>query len=690
MRTLKIFREAARMLSGGALLAGLLVMGGCSDDDGFSPDDGDRVAVSFSAGIDGAAIPGVKSGTRSASFGADGMQAITGVTDAGVPYADYVAEDGFPTRTFYPGRQAAIQSANGSGLKTRTTAGGDEWVQNDGVGIFMLTNLGTITTAAHRLTDNKKYNATPGNPASKADFSPDDGTDIYYPQSGNVDFIAYYPHGTINTADYTYNISVTDQTNPAAIDVLYAKTTNVAKSKTAVNLAFDHALSKVTLNVTLGDGLTSLAGSDITAAKLTGMPQTATMALQDGAVTAGTAGDISSLRGTVPGGASYDATFSAILIPQSSGGTNRTIVFTVDGTSYTGIIPNGDIFAPGNHYTYPVTVKKSSVTMGTVSIDNWNTNNNPAGNAEIPPVGMVLIPKGTFQMGSPKDGANGATTTEPNRYNDETQHKVTLTKDFYMSKYPVTNAQYAAFLNAKPIGNDGRGDVSYDKDGSSMMTNEIFIFDSSAGGRKAWGVKHNGINWVAQTGYENHPVIYVTWFGAKAYVDWVSQTIGINCQLPTEAQWEYACRGNYPNKATETATKPFGIGSGTMLYADMANFNGRYPYNNGHIDNYDGLSGYPNTYLEQTTTVGSYSPNNYGLYDMHGNVWEWCLDQWNGNDNYLSLPPTDPLCTAGSFRVLRGGSWINLAQYCRSAYRNPVNPGNASNDFGFRVAVPVP
>ena len=75
---------------------------------------------------------------------------------------------------------------------------------------------------------------------------------------------------------------------------------------------------------------------------------------------------------------------------------------------------------------------------------------------------------------------------------------------------------------------------------------------------------------------------------------------------------------------------------------------------------------------------------------MHGNVWEWCLDQWDATDNYLSLPPADPLCTAGSNRVLRGGGWYDYALYCRSAFRYGVNPGYANYYYGFRVAVPVP
>jgi len=472
----------------------------------------------------------------------------------------------------------------------------------------------------------------------------------------------------VNSTTYIYNILVADQSTAAkqaAADVLYSNNaTNVAKSKAVpVALTFDHVLSKVTLNVTLGDGLTSLTGSDITAAKLTGMPQTATMALQDGTVTAGTTGDISSLKGAVPSGASYDATFSVILIPQSSGGTNRTIVFTVDGQDYTGTIPDGDAFAPGNHYTYPVTVKKSGVTMGTVSIGKWGENDNTTPTDPNTAVEFVKIPAGTFWMGSPAN--------EPNRSSDEIQHKVTLTKDFYMSKYPVTNAQYAAFLNAKGIG--GGGSDNNIESGQRLI--------STSSGSYDWGLHWEANKWVPVVGYENHPVIYVTWFGAKAYADWVGG------RLPSEAMWEYACRGNYPNKATEQNTLPFGIGDGKRLDGTMANINGRYIYNydaGGHTD----LGSGNGIYLGKTSAVGSYSPNNYGLYDMHGNVWEWCGDWYGGYGTGLATNPEGP--DSGNYRVLRGGGWNYDAQYCRSTYRYGSNPGNGDYDYGFRVAVVVP
>ena len=160
------------------------------------------------------------------------------------------------------------------------------------------------------------------------------------------------------------------------------------------------------------------------------------------------------------------------------------------------------------------------------------------------------------------------------------------------------------------------------------------------------------------------------------YAHWVGGT------LPTEAQWEYACRGGESNK-------PFGVGDGYTLNNTLANFDWRSSWSWNGISALADESGtgggsYPGT----TQAVGSYPyANKYGLYDMHGNVYEWCLDQWGGSNNYLSLSPTDPLSTTGSARVLRGGSWDRSAQGCRSAFRFIILPDATGDHVGFRVAV---
>ena len=256
-------------------------------------------------------------------------------------------------------------------------------------------------------------------------------------------------------------------------------------------------------------------------------------------------------------------------------------------------------------------------------------------------ISTVLIPAGTFTMGSP--------LTEVGRSNNETQHQVTLST-FRMSKYAITNAQYAAFLNAKGIGRNGLY-------AAGAYPTQALIYTSS--GSYDFGLHYNGTQWVPAAGYENSPVIYVTWYGAAEFAAYVGGT------LPTEAQWEYACRAG-------TFT-PFNTGN--FLTNLQANYNWAYPYN--------GKTNTVTTYPGKTQPVGIYAPNAYELYDMHGNVWEWCVD-WDGT--YTTTVQTNPTGVAtGSDRVIRGGSWHDGAQYCRSAYRDYTTPSNCSTYFGFRV-----
>jgi formylglycine-generating enzyme required for sulfatase activity len=225
----------------------------------------------------------------------------------------------------------------------------------------------------------------------------------------------------------------------------------------------------------------------------------------------------------------------------------------------------------------------------------------------------VDIPAGTFMMGSPEN--------EVERYDDEgPQHQVFLS-GFKMSKVAVTFAQYDAFCQAT-----GRS-------------------------------KPSDYGW----GRGKRPVIDVDWNDATAFAQWMG------CRLPTEAEWEYACRAG-------TST-PFNTGD--CLSTAQANYDGNYPYSNC-------IKG---AYLERTQPVGSYAPNAWGLYDMHGNVWEWCSD-WYGS--YSSFPQTNPTGPAsGSYRVLRGGSWIYSGRYCRSANRNYfLAPSNRHFNSGFRLVVP--
>ena len=220
----------------------------------------------------------------------------------------------------------------------------------------------------------------------------------------------------------------------------------------------------------------------------------------------------------------------------------------------------------------------------------------------------------------------GSPSSELGRDNDENQHRVTLTRDYWLGKFEVTQAQYEAIMGNNP---------SYFK-GS------------------------------------NRPVEQVSWIDAKAFCNKLNELCagklpaGYKFDLPTEAQWEYACRAG-----TTTAFSYGDSSDDTKM-----NFNGNYPY--------EGSA--KGKYRAQTVEVGSLGYKNaFGLYDMHGNVWEWCRDWYDGNYTGETTDPVGP--SSDSYRVYRGGSWDGRAEFCRSADRTGLGPGGRLSYLGFRLAL---
>ncbi|RCJ18466.1 serine/threonine-protein kinase pkn1 [Nostoc minutum NIES-26] len=244
---------------------------------------------------------------------------------------------------------------------------------------------------------------------------------------------------------------------------------------------------------------------------------------------------------------------------------------------------------------------------------------------------MVSIPEGSFMMGSPED--------ELERYSGESpQYQVTV-HPFFMGKYPVTQAQWREIAALPQVNRE---------------------LDPDPSGFKG----------------ANRPVERVSWYEAVEFCDRLSQYTGRPYSLPSEAEWEYACRAG--------TTTPFHFGE--TITSKLANYNAEYSYG----------AGVKGRYREETTVVGSFSvANAFGLYDMHGNVWEWCLDDWHSNyegaptDGSAWFNENDNLSQKQGSAVLRGGSWLYGPVYCRSAYRGYVNRDAVNDNIGFRVVCAV-
>uniref|UniRef100_Q3ANU9 Sulfatase-modifying factor enzyme-like domain-containing protein n=1 Tax=Chlorobium chlorochromatii (strain CaD3) TaxID=340177 RepID=Q3ANU9_CHLCH len=268
----------------------------------------------------------------------------------------------------------------------------------------------------------------------------------------------------------------------------------------------------------------------------------------------------------------------------------------------------------------------------------------------VPP-NFVLIRGGEFTMGSPE--------SESERDRDEMPHRVKV-GDFYIARYEVTTAEFRTFVQ----------ETGYRTD--AEKTNPSLVFWSGLWPGKAGLNWRYGTNGKERSGAENnHPVILVSWNDAVAYCKWLSKKHGMNFRLPTSAEWEYACRAG-----TSTV-----FNYGDNLSTTQANYDGNYPYSN-----------HPKgIYRKNTVPVNSFTPNAWGLYNMHGNVAEWCSD-WYSEPYYESSKangtvtnPTGP--ATGSNRVMRGGSWYDDARYCRSADINDSTPSYRYINVGFRVVL---
>jgi len=256
--------------------------------------------------------------------------------------------------------------------------------------------------------------------------------------------------------------------------------------------------------------------------------------------------------------------------------------------------------------------------------------------AAQPPEGMVLIPAGPFQMGSTTGDVDEAPV-----------HTVELDA-FYIDQHEVTNAEYQAFVTA--TGYPAPRGIGY------TAVYELLKHDY-----EPW--RDSGFN------HPHQPVTTVTWFDAVVYCEWAGK------RLPTEAEWEKAARGDL-----EDARYPWGSAEPDNTAANFADSQTEFEWRSTNVN--DGFL--------FTAPVGTFPPNGYGLFDMAGNVWEWCAD-WYSPTYYVESPRRNPKGPyTGERRVLRGGTWYRAAHTLRNAERVSDFPENSLNVVGFRCAMDAP
>ncbi|MCF8339025.1 MAG: SUMF1/EgtB/PvdO family nonheme iron enzyme [Bacteroidales bacterium] len=291
-----------------------------------------------------------------------------------------------------------------------------------------------------------------------------------------------------------------------------------------------------------------------------------------------------------------------------------------DGSTSTEQHPSHTYSSKG---TYDVTL--------TVTDDQGSANETKTEYVSVLDFEWVNVEGGTFEMGQPDPNIGDEGESD----DEQPVHTVSL-NNFEISKYEITNDQYAAFLN----------DIDCKYDGTY---NKVEYIDIEATNCQ---INYRGGEFFVESGKENYPVIMVTWYGARAFAQWAGG------RLPTEAEWEFAARGGNQGQG--------------------------FTYSGS--DNLDEVGWYLDNGQGHTHEVGQKQANELEIYDMSGNVYEWCHD-WYDEDYYSNSPEDNPQgASSGDRRIIRGGSWGLNNHYCRVTNRNKLLPGSVGNNNGFRIA----
>lgn len=546
------------------------------------------------------------------------------------------------------------------------------WQIGDEVGVYAVVTGGTLSaTASENFLHNVKltYNGTTWQPEEK----------LYWPNTGGTfDFYAYYPYSVSATdpANIAFSVETNQSTltNSCQSDLLASE--KVTKSAgEIVYLPFQHMLAMVELKVPYQIGAV-INPSATTDASLRRVNAQCSLNLSTQVVTETPISNfdmknmwqnIRMYRKEQPEDLDYNYsyTYRAYIPAQTLLTRDRLFLFADHEQQDTIIL--------GHEVPEEITLVKGVATKFSCALCEDD--------GTIP---VEYIPAGTYMMGStPEDIAFYTSNPEFSNLTNETQHQVTLTKPFLMGAYEITCSQFAEFLNAVDVEADGKYANAAD-----ININKVLIIDcrkkeystqSSEDSQK----KENGLVYNTSTSswepinstYANHPITHVSWSGAYEYAKWKE------CSLPTEAQWEYACRAGETSYSTFAVWDYDNDGTINEAASDYAWFGG-------------------NNRDDDTHPVGQKKPNAWGLYDMRGNVYEYCLDTYN--EGYYTteakIDPTGPATDSSgkqNMKILRGGSWLTSELRTRSAFKFTTTNAQSGetaqqqwgmdSHFGFRI-----
>ncbi len=283
-------------------------------------------------------------------------------------------------------------------------------------------------------------------------------------------------------------------------------------------------------------------------------------------------------------------------------------------------------------------VSKDSAVTNSIVSQSFSKDSEVTNSIEM--MKFVLVEKGTFQMGSNK------------LYSDENPiHTVNITNDFYVGRYEVTNIEVVEVYNWAKTNNISN--LTFSSTSVTYNGKELLDLDS-----RSCHITYNNGSLSVKRGKDNYPCVEITWYGANTFCKFLNQKEGVdNYRLLTEAEWEYVARGGIKSKG--------------------------YVYSGSN--SVDNVAWYSSNLNNTTHTVGTKSPNELGIYDMSGNVWEWVQDSYSSS-YYSNSPSNNPLNSLGSTFVLRGGSWNSFFDFCRVANRYGCSPNRSHNNIGFRLA----